>query len=166
MLGVPLMREGEVAGVIALSRRVVEPFSEREIQLVTTFADQAVIAIENTRLITETREALEQQTATAEILEVINRSPGDLASVFDILLDKAMQLCGAAFGLMTVFNGEAFLTAAHRSLPPRFAEYAESLRSGEGWAGAHRRLVEGEDVLHLLDASTTLPSCRGNCCWS
>jgi GAF domain-containing protein/signal transduction histidine kinase len=148
MLGVPLLREGVPIGVIAMARRVVEPFTDSEIDLVTTFADQAVIAIENARLLTELRESLEQQQAIAEVLQVINASPGNLAPVYDAILEKSHSLCGATTGSLLLLDaGGVNRLVAMRGQTP-FAE-GQQLQAGPNHPV--RRLIAGESFVQIAD---------------
>jgi transcriptional regulator with GAF, ATPase, and Fis domain len=135
-LVVPMCKEGNLIGAITIYRQEVRPFSEKHIELVTNFAAQAVIAIENARLLNELRqrttnliertadltEALEQQTATSEVLQVISGSPGDVEPVFSTMLEKAVRICDASFGNIYRWDGKALNLVATHNTPPAFAE--------------------------------------------
>ncbi len=127
-LAVPMLKDNELVGGIIIYRQEVRPFTEKQIELVKNFAAQAVIAIENTRLLSELRESLAQQTATADVLKVISSSPGDLQPVFDAMLANATKLCEASYGAMWLWDGSSIRVAAlHGALPEA---YLERLRGG------------------------------------
>jgi GAF domain-containing protein len=124
---VPLLRQGTLVGVFVLTRTIVQPFNAKQIELVATFADQAVIAIENSRLLTELRESLEQQTATAEVLKVISSSKFELQPVLDTLVQSAARLCEAEQNVIFLREGDVYRIAAHHGMPPELEKYASSI---------------------------------------
>src|SRR6202047_696952 len=150
VLFLPLRKDNLLLGLISAGRKEAGQFSEKQIALLQNFAAQAVIAMENARLITETCEALEQQTATAEVLQVINSSPGDLAPVFDAMLERALRVSESALGFIATYDGEHFRMAAGRGLPPAFAEIASKpYRPPPG--SPTQRLINGESFVQIAD---------------
>ena len=156
-IAVPMLKDNELVGAIGIYRQEVLPFTDKQIELVKNFAAQAVIAIENTRLLNELRESLQQQTATADVLKVISRSTFDLKPVLEALIESATRLCGATRGHILQFNGEFLVFAAAHGAFPGFTEYlaAHPFRPGPrtiaGRAAAEHRTVHVHDILDELD---------------
>ena len=178
MLGVPLLREGTTDRRHHLAAQEVRPFTDKQIELVTTFADQAVIAIENVRLFDEVQartrelsEALEQQTSTSEVLGVISKSPGELEPVFAAMLANATRLCEAKFGTLYLCEGDALRVVAMHDAPPSFAEERRRnpvirprLDTTLGRAVTMKQAVQIADIQDepdFLDSSNARPDRRG-----
>ena len=151
ILAVPMLKGDAILGVIAIRRIKVQPFTERQIELLTNFAAQAVIAIENTRLLSELRESLQHQTATADVLKVISRSAFDLLTVLDALLKSAARLCDADQGTITQRKGDTFFRTVSYGFPPAFLDYVKDVPVEPGReTGTGRALAEGH-VIHIPD---------------
>jgi GAF domain-containing protein len=161
LVGVPMLRERELIGAIVIYRVEPRPFSDKHIELVSNFAKQAVIAIENTRLLNELRESLEQQTATSEVLSVISSSPGELKPVFETMLANATRLCDAKFGLLNLYDGDSFRQVAFHNVPSVYAERGfETFRPPLG--SGHAEVLRTKEVVHIDDLRSMPPYRAGN----
>src|SRR5262249_34166094 len=125
LLIVPMLKENELVGALGIYRQEVRPFTGKQIELVQNFAAQAVIAIENTRLLSELRESLQQQTATADVLKVTSSSPGELEPVFKAMLENAVRICEASFGNLLLYEGDVFRHVALHNAPKSWAADSE-----------------------------------------
>jgi GAF domain-containing protein len=152
LLVVPMLKENELVGTINIYRQEVRPFTDKQIALVQNFAAQAVIAIENTRLLNELRQSLERQTATSEVLKVISSSPGELEPVFQSMLANALRICDAKFGTLFRYDNETFETVAEFGLVPAYAEFHRQRGLFQPPVGSGLdRLLRTKDVVHIAD---------------
>ena len=151
VLAVPMLKESELIGSFSVYRQEVRPFTDKQIALVTSFAAQAVIAIENTRLLSELHESLQEQTATSEVLQTISGSPGDVQPVFDTMLEEAVRICDATFGNIQSWDGETFQVVATHNTPPALVEARKRLPSVPFPQTALGRLLASKSVVHIDD---------------
>ena len=160
---VPMLKEDEFVGGITIYRKEVRPFTDKQIELVTNFARQAVIAIENTRLLNELRESLQQQTATADVLQVISSSPGELEPVFQAMLENAVRICEATFGTLQLRESDVFRVVAMHNPPPAFAEARR--RHPLIYPTAHNamgRVMATKRVVHIADYTEEIAYKQGD----
>ena len=161
-LTVPMLKEGELIGAIAMYRQEVRPFTDKQIELVQNFAAQAVIAIENTRLLNELRESLQQQTATADVLKIISSSPGELQPVFEAMLENATRICEAKLGTLVLYEGGEFRHVAAHGAPPAYAEFRQR-EPIIHLSPEHplSQIAEMKQVVHIFDLSAQPALARG-----
>src|SRR6516165_5183874 len=150
VLVVPMLKNEVLIGVIYIYRQEVRPFTDKQIALVETFAAQAVIAIENTRLLSELRQSLEQQTATSEVLSVISSSPGELEPVFQAMLENATRICDTKFAQLFAYADGMFRMLSGQNIPPEMAEFQRHPRVW-GSDTAFGRLARDKQTVHVLD---------------
>ena len=157
---VPMLKEGALIGTINIYRQEVRRFTDKQVALLTSFADQAVIAIENTRLLNELRqrtddlsESLEQQTATSEVLRVISSSPSDLQPIFEAMLANATRICAANFGNLYLRDGEEFHLVAHHNTPAALVEERKRTPYRPAPKTAFGRMATTKQVVHVADVA-------------
>jgi signal transduction histidine kinase/putative methionine-R-sulfoxide reductase with GAF domain len=154
ILGVPMLKEQELIGVIHIYRQEVRPFTDKQIELVKNFAAQAAIAIENARLLSELRESLQQQTATSDVLQVISKSAGELQPVFGAMLENATRVCGSKFGTLYLREGEAFRAVSMHGVPAAYAMARTGELSNPGAGTGLGRVMQTKQVVHVADVTT------------
>src|SRR5262249_3604132 len=150
-VGVPMLKDENLIGAIFIYRQEVRPFTDKQIELVTSFASQAVIAIENTRLLNELRESLQQQTATADVLKVISRTAFELQPIFDTLVENAVRLCEAERAFLFRFDGKLLRAAAAYNVSPELREFVDKNPIAPGRHSISARAALERRTVHVPD---------------